>query len=144
MKNLLLGSIALTLFAVSITLFQISCQKVAQAQTTTYTLPAATTTALGGVVIGNGLSITSSGTLSINSTAGTYTLPAGTSSTLGGFIVGNGLSVTSSGVLSATNTGVTQPNLIVYFKSNNVSGIVDIYTAKQDGSNQTKINLAST
>jgi hypothetical protein len=68
MKRLLLGSVTLTLFAISVTVFQISCQKDAQAQTTTYTLPPATTTTLGGVIIGNGLSVTSNGTLSVNST----------------------------------------------------------------------------
>ena len=69
MKNLLFGSIALTLFAISITLFQISCSKNAVAQTTTYILVPATTSTLGGVIVGNGLSITSNGTLSVNPTA---------------------------------------------------------------------------
>lgn len=65
MKKLLLGSAVLTLFAISVTLFQISCQKETQAQTTNYTLPPATTTTLGGVIVGNGLSVTSNGTLSV-------------------------------------------------------------------------------
>lgn len=65
MKKLLLGSAALTIFAISITLFQISCQKESQAQATSYTLPPATTSALGGVIVGNGLTVTSNGTLSV-------------------------------------------------------------------------------
>lgn len=65
MRKLLLGSAVLTLFAISITLFQISCQKESNAQTTTYTLPPATTTSLGGIIVGNGLSVTPSGVLSV-------------------------------------------------------------------------------
>ncbi|MBP9103087.1 MAG: hypothetical protein KBF82_04420 [Chitinophagaceae bacterium] len=103
MKKLLLGSIALTLFAISVTLFQISCQKEVEAQTTTYTLPPATTTTLGGV------------------------------------IVGNGLSVTPSGVLSLTASGSTQLNLLVYYKI--IGAAIEIWTAKYDGTTQTKINL---
>jgi hypothetical protein len=53
MRKLFLGSIALTTFSASIILFQISCQKPAEAQTgngSTYVLPPATTTKLGGVM----------------------------------------------------------------------------------------------
>lgn len=71
MKKLLLGSAALILFAISITIFQISCQKESQAQTTNYTLPPATTTTLGGVIVGTGLSVTSNGTLSVNPSGAT-------------------------------------------------------------------------
>jgi hypothetical protein len=71
MRKLLLGSIVLTVFSASIILFQLSCTKTADAQTgTSYTLPPATTTTLGGVIVGNGLSVTSNGTLSVNSTTG--------------------------------------------------------------------------
>ena len=71
-KKLFLGSIALTTFALSIILFQVSCQKDVVAQNTTnYTLPPATTTTLGGVIVGNGLSVTSNGTLSVNASGGT-------------------------------------------------------------------------
>lgn len=69
MRKLLLGSAVLTFFAIAITLFQISCQKESNAQTTTYTLPPATTTTLGGVIVGNGLSVTPSGVLSVTPTA---------------------------------------------------------------------------
>ncbi len=68
MKKLLLGSASLCLFSLSIMLFQMSCKKDATAQTTNnsnnYILPPATTTTLGGVVVGNGLSVTGNGTLS--------------------------------------------------------------------------------
>ncbi|MCS3799076.1 TolB family protein [Niastella sp. OAS944] len=71
MKKLLLSSIVLTVFSASIVLFQLSCKKTAEAQTgTSYSLPPATTTNLGGIIVGNGLSVTSNGTLSVNSTTG--------------------------------------------------------------------------
>jgi len=64
----------------------------------TYTLPNATTSTLGGIVVGSGLSI-SSGVLS-------YTLPTASAGTLGGVRVGGGLTI-SSGVLSANSTSYT-------------------------------------
>jgi hypothetical protein len=71
MRKLLLGSAVLTFFAISITLFQISCQQESIAQTTTYTLPPATTTTLGGVIVGTGLTVNSSGVLSATSSGNT-------------------------------------------------------------------------
>jgi hypothetical protein len=103
MKKILMGSAVLTLFAISVTLFQISCQKESNAQTTTYTLPPATTTTLGGV------------------------------------IVGNGLTVTPSGVLFVTTSTPGQLNLLVYYKY--IAPNYEIWTAKQDGTNQVKINM---
>jgi hypothetical protein len=72
MKKLLMGSIALLIFSLSILVFQISCQKTSTAQTTSnnYVLPPATTSTLGGVIIGSGLSVNSSGILSANSSTG--------------------------------------------------------------------------
>ena len=68
MKKLLLGSVFLTFFAISITLFQASCQKEVVANTeTAYTLPPATTTTLGGVIVGQGLEVTTDGTIGIAS-----------------------------------------------------------------------------
>ena len=64
MKKLLQGSIVLTLFAVSIFLFQMSCKREAIAQNTQYSLPVATNSNLGGVIVGPGLSIDNSGVLS--------------------------------------------------------------------------------
>jgi hypothetical protein len=68
MKKLLMGSAALTLFSISIVIFQMSCKKDATAQTggTSYTLPAATTSTLGGIIVGSGLSVTTNGTISVN------------------------------------------------------------------------------
>ena len=65
-------SFVLLFAAISIGIFQISCQKEAIAQTgNTYTLPAATTSTLGGVIVGSGLNVASNGTISVSSaTAG--------------------------------------------------------------------------
>ena len=71
----------------------------ADANGTNYTLPAATRSTLGGVKIGANLTLTSDGTIGVDTGAG-YTLPQATTSTLGGIIVGARLSI-SNGVLSA-------------------------------------------
>lgn len=55
-------------FSLATAIFQISCQKTIDAQTSTYTLPPATNTTLGGVIIGEGLDITSNGTMSVKTT----------------------------------------------------------------------------
>jgi hypothetical protein len=63
-----------------------------------YTLPAATTSTLGGVIVGSGLAVSS----------GTISSPPATATTLGSVKVGSGLSVDGTGVLTATGgTGVT-------------------------------------
>lgn len=63
--------------------------------TGTYVLVEATTSTLGGVKIGSGISV-SSGTISVVP----YTLPEASTSTLGGVRIGSGLSI-SSGTVSA-------------------------------------------
>ena len=68
MKKFFLGTIILTCFAIAVTLVQISCQK-STAQTSggsNYVLPPATTTTLGGVIVGSGLSVSNTGVLSVN------------------------------------------------------------------------------
>jgi hypothetical protein len=70
----------------------------APATPSTYSLPTASSTVLGGIKIGSGISIDGNGVISAS--AG-YTLPAATTSTLGGVIVSTGLSV-SSGTISVS------------------------------------------
>jgi hypothetical protein len=100
-----------------------------------YTLPAATTTTLGGVIVGSGLTVDGTGKISTTggytlpaatasalggvkiganvtvqvdgtiSVAAPYTLPAATGAALGGIIVGSGLSVTGGGTLSVVFPG---------------------------------------
>lgn len=72
-----------------------------------YVLPPATTSSLGGVIIGDNLSVDGSGRVSA-SAGQTYVLPAATTSALGGVIVGTGLSVDGSGNLSVNTTWLTQ------------------------------------
>ncbi len=68
-----------------------------------YTLPTASASTLGGVKVGTGLSINTSGVLS-NSYS--YTLPNATASVLGGVKVGSNITV-SSGTISLTKANVT-------------------------------------
>ena len=63
----------------------------------------ATTTTLGIVRVGAGLSIDANGTLSLAGSS--YTLPAATANTLGGIKVGGGLSIDATGTLSNPNSG---------------------------------------
>jgi hypothetical protein len=66
-----------------------------------YQLPPATTLTLGGVIIGNGVTVAADGTISVTP----YSLPTASASTLGGIKVGTGLSIDQNGVLSATGGG---------------------------------------
>lgn len=88
------------------------------ASSSTYTLPAATSSTLGGVKIGSNITV-SSGTISLSKTNVTtalgytppttdtkYTLPNATSSVLGGVKIGNNITV-SSGTISLTKANVT-------------------------------------
>jgi hypothetical protein len=74
-----------------------------------YSLPAATTSALGGIIVGSGLAVTSGGTLSVTGGGGSYTLPAATTGTLGGVIVPGGLVniLDSSGAIGTQEATIT-------------------------------------
>lgn len=77
-------------------------KKVEQGGLDPYVLPTATRTAKGGVIVGDGLSITPGGVLSTVSQGGggTATLPVATSVTLGGVKIGAGITVTPDGIIS--------------------------------------------
>lgn len=68
-----------------------------------YTLPAATTTTLGGIIVGDRLSIDSTGKLVATYT---YTLPTASSSVLGGVKIGSNITNTN-GTISITKANVT-------------------------------------
>jgi len=68
-----------------------------------YILPPATSSVLGGVKIGNGITVDSEGLISIIFPDG-YSLPVATNSVLGGVKIGSGLSIDESGVLNSTLT----------------------------------------
>ena len=73
-----------------------------------YTLPPATDHTLGGIIVGNNLTIDTDGVLSANS--GGYTLPIASDTTLGGIKVGDNLTIDSTtGVLDAIDTVYTLP-----------------------------------
>lgn len=65
---------------------------------TSYNLPTASATVLGGVKIGSGINVQPDGTISVTP----YSLPTASTTILGGIKVGSGLSITDDGVLSAT------------------------------------------
>ena len=69
-----------------------------------YSLPAATSTTLGGIKVGDNLTIDADGTLS---GAAPYALPAATTSTRGGVKAGSNLTVYADGTLSLEKSGVT-------------------------------------
>lgn len=69
----------------------------------TYVLPVATDTRLGGIKVGDNLSIDRYGVLSADAEA--YELPTATALRLGGIKVGNGLTVQEDGTLAATGGG---------------------------------------
>jgi hypothetical protein len=70
-----------------------------------YTLTTASTSVLGGVIIGAGINIDGNGVISV--TTGTGALLPATPSVLGGIKVGNGLSISGDGTLSANGTSGT-------------------------------------
>lgn len=77
-------------------------KKVEQGGIDPYVLPTATRTVKGGVIVGDGLSITPGGVLSTVSQGGggTATPPVATSVTLGGVKIGSGIIVTPDGTIS--------------------------------------------
>jgi len=74
---------------------------------TAYSLPTASSSVLGGVKVGTGLSIDVNGILSSSITQ--YSLPTASSSVLGGVKVGTGLSIDVNGILSSSITQYSLP-----------------------------------
>lgn len=71
-----------------------------------YILPTATATRLGGIKVGENLTVTNDGTLSATGGGGGgYTLPPATTSSLGGVIVGDNLTIDANGRLSGQAGG---------------------------------------
>ena len=59
------SSIVLILFSLSALVFNLSCEEPVLAQQPDYVLPPATASTLGGIKVGDGLSVTNDGTLSV-------------------------------------------------------------------------------
>ena len=74
-------------------------------------IPIATAESVGGIKVGENLTISEDGTLSAN--AGEYTLLVATADTLGGVKIGDNISVTADGVISVDLSG--------YLKSDEIS-----------------------
>lgn len=68
-----------------------------------YTLPTASSSTLGGVKVGNNLSISEDGTLSAN--ASQYELPIASTSTLGGIKISSDFTIDEDGTLHAASSG---------------------------------------
>lgn len=145
MKNLLLGSAALIIFSCSMILFQISCKKDIQAQTRTYILPTATTTSLGGVIVGNGLSINSNGVISVtNQTGGTtnqnliLTSYLNSDSTIAIYDYNGNLQKTielGSGRGTLIDARFSSDGTLIFFRTKATGGYGDrIFKMKSDGS----------
>ena len=86
----------------------------------TVSLSPATSSSLGGVIIGAGISVASDGTISVSGGGGSgggYVLPAATTSSLGGVIVGSGLGVTGGGTLSVNASYATSANVSAIISS---------------------------
>ena len=134
MKNLLKNSLVILLVFFSITILTISCEMESVAQNpTTYTLPIATSTRLGGVIVGSGLSITPDGLISSTIDPAKFTIPLATNAVVGGVKVGSGLAVTADGTLSTKNLDV-----LVFSKEDDKYN--EFWTANIDGTNQKKIS----
>ena len=71
-----------------------------------YTLPTASRTVKGGVIVGDGLYISKAGVLSTYGDGSELSIPIATHSTLGGVKVGDGLAIDRDGVLSVEEKGV--------------------------------------
>lgn len=67
-----------------------------------YVLPPATDTTLGGVIVGDGLTVDGSGRLS--SATSTYVLPPATAAQLGGVKIGTGINVSADGTISVSTS----------------------------------------
>lgn len=74
-----------------------------EAEANKYVLPAATTTTLGGIIVGDGLSIDDTGKLVA---AYTYTLPTASNTVLGGVKVGSNITI-NNGTIRLTKANVT-------------------------------------
>lgn len=113
-----------------------------------YHLPIASATTLGGIKVGENLSITSDGTLSAESTE--YTLPVASSSTLGGIKVGSNLSISDSvltaNVDSVLNISSNNPvkNTVITSNINSINSTLSEYDTRIDNLEDNYSTLSST
>lgn len=77
-----------------------------------YELPPATYSRLGGVKVGSGLSVEYDGTLSATGGGSSYVLPPATAYTLGGVKIGSGIDVSADGTISVQQSGGGAPGYV--------------------------------
>lgn len=75
-----------------------------EAEANKYVLPAATTTTLGGIIVGDRLSIDDTGKLVATYT---YTLPTASNTVLGGVKIGSNITLADGGTISITKANIT-------------------------------------
>jgi len=152
-----MGSLALTLFSCAILIFQVSCSKDAIAQVAEYILPAASSTNLGGVMIGDGLQVTSAGKLSVVTNDSTNISQKNIillEDQLDGFIIcnydGSGkkkipITLPAGRQLNGTNAKLSPDGTKLFFDVYESStGTSFIYSASIDGSNITPVISSDT
>ena len=144
MKKLLMSSVILFFFSISISVFQIACTDNVTAQqgntTNPYVLPVATSTTLGGIKIGSGLNTTSDGLVSV---------PVATATNTGTIKIGSGLNVAADGTVSVvpTNTGndgLKALNKILYMRNNWTNAnnpITEFWIMNTDGTGKAKLPI---
>jgi hypothetical protein len=152
MKKVLLSTIVLTAFSLSIILFEISCKKTANADSPPYSLPVATTTKLGGV-IPDGTTISVDGTGKI-STVGTavqqnkllYLIPVGpaaeiwTSNYDGSGANELNITLPAGLAIQDVNLTISPDHKTIFFIASTVSSGQDYnYTCNIDGTNPHQI-----
>ena len=74
-------------------------------QLTPYILPIASAETLGGVKIGDNITISEDGKISAPAPTPEYNLPVASAEVLGGIKIGEGLNITEDGILSANGGG---------------------------------------
>lgn len=113
-----------------------------------YHLPIASSTTLGGVKVGDNLTITSDGTLSANPSG--YTLPVASATTLGGIKVGSNLSISDSvltaDVDSVLNISSNNPvkNAVITSNINSINNTLGEYDTRIDNLEDSVSTLSST
>lgn len=113
-----------------------------------YHLPIASATVLGGIKVGNNLTIEEDGTLNAESTE--YTLPTASASTLGGVKVGNNLAINDGvltaavdSVLSGSSTNPVQ-NSVVTSNISSINSDLGQLDTRTDNLENTVSTLSST
>lgn len=84
-----------------------------------YTLPPATSSTLGGIIVGDNLSVDGTGRLSAEPSS-SYVLPPATEETLGGVKIGENVNVSEDGTISVT---MPQPYTLPIATQNSLGGV---------------------